>query len=1057
VVANGSRPASAQLDNPEVPEAARPTGPERHRPARPGASRPLVAVAVGVFGVLAAVALPLAPVITHDTTVTWPKAGQTPKSTLALFVPYTPAEVHVRVPCPVVETAAQRGKPTTVVGTGLPGQPTKGFAITTGGNQVVVALSGREVLRAPVIAGQCAVAADSDASGSTTRIGGRTATLPGARVKNVALIATDLSANQANGTRVSAKTGDWFENSPTVGKYALIAAQLAMVATAFVLLARADRRRRVQAIRPPRRSPGSHRIVDLALSGVLVVWMVLGPNTPDDGFADTTVRNGLRIGDIGNYYRWENASEAPFTLVQHLLEPVAAVSESPLALRVPSVLAALVTWLVLSRGILGIVLPRHGHRTDVRVLAAVGFLCWWLPFGLGIRPEPFAALTITAVLALVLRSTSRGDGAGLTLLGLAALVAGLSVAINPVGLLALAPPIVLTAQIRRVLLGPEGTHDRHALPGRIALLACLASTGLVAMFADQSLFGAGEATRLHNYYGPDVAWFQEIQRYQFLLEFGPQGDAARRIPVLCTITLLIFVALLFSRGARRLPGMRMAHVPPACLAIGLVLLWVTPSKWTHYFGALAGIGAATLTVGVVLGVVAARRWSGDRTVLRQGLVGTTLTVLAAALGFAGKNNWFLHSLYGVPWGDGPVRPLNSPFPWVFLVGALLVASLVLASARRQDDQPARRMLIRMPAVVSTVAVSSMVSILLYSFAVAPARQSASYSIGRQNLDTLTGGSCGIADDVVATPDTPGGVLKPAEGDDRSIGFQRGTGYAIQFPPPEPAGTGSSAYLWGSLGDGSVATGRLTSRWFGLPALSRSREVAVSVAGRTGDGNRLALEFGSSAGGRVHPLGERVLDDSYREPDRRPIYPTDHLTEVQPQDHPSWRTLRVDAQDIPPGADRVRVRAVDGTSDRGGWIAVTGPRIRDVIPLTTYLGGKAPVLVDWSMTWSAPCLRRGMPRVGAGLAQPPAFLLNPPDRLGFEGTAAYNRQVGGTFAAVSELGRRQEIPTRLLGSDDKPEYAEWGSLIAVTYPLRSDGYDVRTVPVSRWGWQGEGSA
>src|SRR5205807_1836103 len=122
-----------------------------------------------------------------------------------------------------------------------------------------------------------------------------------------------------------------------------------------------------------------------------------------------------------------------------------------------------------------------------------------------------------------------------------------------------------------------------------------------------------------------------------------------------------------------------------------------------------------------------------------------------------------------------------------------------------------------------------------------------------------------------------------------------------------------------------------------------------------DGNRLALQFGSAAGGQVRPLGERVLDDAYREPDHRPLYPVDHAVHVLPQDHPAWRTLRVDARDVPAGADRLRIQAVDGTADRAGWLAVTGPRVRPVIPLTRYLRGKAPVLVDWSMTWSAPCL------------------------------------------------------------------------------------------------------
>jgi arabinosyltransferase C len=359
----------------------------------------------------------------------------------------------------------------------------------------------------------------------------------------------------------------------------------------------------------------------------------------------------------------------------------------------------------------------------------------------------------------------------------------------------------------------------------------------------------------------------------------------------------------------------------------------------------------------------------------------------------------------------------------------------------------------MPAIVSSAATGVTVAILLFSFVVAPFRQAGSYSLGQQMFTSIVGGSCGIIDHVVATPDLPGGVLTSSHGGDESVGFRRNMGYAPGNQPPASAGTGSAEHLWGSLDGGQISTGSLTSGWFGLPRLPDSQELAVSVAGRSGDGNRLALEFGQSTASGVRPLGERVLDDTHTDPDERPIYPTDHVIEDEPQDHPSWRTLYVPAREVPAGADQVRVRAVDSTTDPAGWLAVTGPRIREVIPLREYMRGKAPVLVDWSMTWSAPCLR-DMPRVGGGLVEPPAFLLNPPDDLGFGGVAAYTRGIGGSFAGVPEVGTQDEIPTRLLGVEDKPEYAEWGHLVAVNYPAKGNGYDVHSVPVARWGWTGE---
>ena len=131
---------------------------------------------------------------------------------------------------------------------------------------------------------------------------------------------------------------------------------------------------------------------------ILAVWAVLGPLSPDDSFTEGIVRNALSTGDFTNYYRWENSSEAPFTLVLHLLQPLVALHSSPLVLRLPSTVAGLLTWLLLSRGVLPLVLPERARSWRVRALLAAALLVWWLPFNLGVRPEPFIALGTTCLL-----------------------------------------------------------------------------------------------------------------------------------------------------------------------------------------------------------------------------------------------------------------------------------------------------------------------------------------------------------------------------------------------------------------------------------------------------------------------------------------------------------------------------------------------------------------------------------------------------------------------------------------------------------------------------------
>lgn len=995
-------------------------------PAAPTPRRRLanaLGLVIGVLAVLAAVAVPLAPVVGDRVTVTWPMAGQPAESTLAFVVPYHPDEVHVRVPCEVVRAGQDRSEPTTLVSSRPPGQPTEGFAVTTAQDHVIALVAGREALRAP-IGEACDVAIDGGPTGATARIGDRTASVP-AGIRDIVAFTTQLSPAEVAGTEVQVVTANWFETSPTQGKLLLIALQLLLVAAGFAVLATLDRRRARAAERPIPRL--LHRlsgyVIDLGLLAVLAGWWLLGPNGPDDSFASVTAQNGLRTGDIGNYYRWENASESPFTLVQQMLMHVAEWNQNPLAMRIPSILAAVLTWLVLSRGVLGAAIPGQHHRPLVRVLAAVAFLSWWLPFGMGVRPEAFEALGLTVVLAAVLQAARTERRVWL---GVAALAAGLSIAVNPMGITAITPFLVLAPRLWRM-----------AGVGLAALLAGIASVGVVAMFADQSLFGAAKATDLHGYYGPNVSWFQEVMRWQYLLGFDLQGDVARRAAVLLTLVVaaLSLLVLLRHRSAGRADGLRMAHVPAASLLLSMGLMTLTPSKWTHYFGALAGVGAATVTAGVVLVGVAAVTASRDRVVLVAGLVGTVLAGGAAALVFSGKNNWFLHSQYGVPWGEGPVRPLNNPLVWLLVAGLLMAAS---ALVRRGDDR-VRRALIRTPALVCVTAMGVAVTIVLGSFVAAPIRQGDAYSIGAQSIAAARGGSCGIADKVVVTPDLVG--LRGGDGAEMA-GFTEDSGFAPGFTPP------ADVPLWGSLTGGQINTGTLTTGWFPLPALAPDQELAFGVAGRSGDGNRVALEFSGPGGTR-----EVVLDDTWRDSDERETYPSDHVIEDEPQDHPGWRDMHLSPAQIPAGADRVRITAVDGTTDPAGWVAVSGPRVRQVIPLTEYMQDKAPTYVDWSMTWNVPCLR-DLPEVGGGLVQPPAYMITPPNSMGFGGTAAFERGIGGAFAGVRDVGVQEEIPTRLNGYEKTPEYSEWGHLIEVQYPYPGNRFDVQRVEAPRWGWRGE---
>lgn len=1027
-------------------------------PPRPHRTvRHRLALVVGILGIAAAVLVPFMPVLAKTTTVTWPQEGRAPASTMALFVPYAPTQVHLDIPCSILRAGQQRTEPTTLVSSHLPGRPTNGFAVTTSGDHVRVLVGGQEIMYAPVPTEECSIALDADASGTTVRLGDQVRAAPHSHVEEIFAFATDLAPQDARGLSVTATTSDWFSNTPSAPKITIIAIQLGLAAGAFVLLRSADRQRRpkktARLIWLSRLRAGWWpRTVDAAVLAVLGYWIVLGPMTPDDSFATMIARQGWLTGDTSNYYRWENTSEAPFALAHHLLEPFVALSSNPMFLRVPSVLAGLLTWAVLSRGAAPALLPGVSRTWGVRALLAVSFLACWLPFGMGTRPEALTALGSTVALACAVRGATRSGG--LVLLGVGVLAAGLTTAASPAGFTSFAPFLVLAPRILRKVRD----HPRpiQSTLSTVALLGCAGAVGIVAMFADQSWFGVARATELHQFYGPNVAWFQESMRYENLLGFELQGSIARRVPVLLTLAMLMCTALLLARGAHRLPGMRWSYVAPACWAVDLALLWLTPSKWTHYFGAFAGVGAVALTSSVVLLVAVSRQWRPSHTTVVIGLISTGLCVAVAGVSFAGTNNWFLYSQFGVLWGEQPLRPLNSPLLWLLLVTALVLAPLLRRSSRR-SGLPIR-MLVRAPAVLTCTVSTALVAILLVSFGVAPLRQQDSYSLGGQNLSRLwDGANCGIMDKLVATPEIPNGALVAAEGDVQHRGFTLDSGYAPDHEPPDAPGTGTSRWLWGSLTGGQLNTGSLTSQWFTLPDVRPDQELAVSVAGRTGDGNALVLEFGRSrADAEPQPVAHHRLDDSYKDSDERATYPTERVLTQKPQDNPNWRTLHLNPRRIPTGANRVRVRATDATTDAGGWLAVTGPRIRSVVPLRQFLQARGhhtkTSYVDWSMTWLFPCVGN-LAAVGNGLVQPPRVLFNPPESMEFAGRAAYAKSVGGSFTGVDELGTRREIPTRLVGTEDTPRYEDWGHVEVVEYPIRSNGYDTDTTWQAKWGWQG----
>ncbi|MEQ3554345.1 arabinosyltransferase domain-containing protein [Pseudonocardia nematodicida] len=736
-----------------------------------------LATATLVAGLLAAVLaalVPLAPVETRETTVEWPPAGDRPVSTTAAFVPYAPESVRVLVPCRVLRDAEDRARPTTVVSSERVGEGGTGFTVLVDGGDVRVRVGGREIDRTDVGPGTaCDRLLIADAAGTTLTAGDDPPRVfPGDVVRSVAAFTTELSPAEADGLRVTARTADWFVAEATGTKWVLLGLQWLAAAVALVLLSRLAgdraerragaarlRRARLAALRSP--SGAGRTVADVLVVGTLAVWTVIGPLSTDDGFTEAIARN-TGGDDLGNVYRWSNASEAPYTLVIRMVQAMTEAGAGPLLLRVPSVLAGIAVWVLVSRVALPAVLPRRHRAAWVRGVLGLALLAWWLPLNLGVRPEPFAALATTAALCCALRAAARPGRRLGWWIGTAALASGLALAVTPSSVTVAGALVLLVPAIWRRLTRPAG----GVLPGLAGVAAALgiAAAGLTTVFTGQSLYTVARATEMHRLYGPVEPWFREFVRWEYLLGFGTeQGGLGRRVPVLLTIALLLTALPLVARGAHRwAPGLRWAPVPLVGVALGFVLLAPTPSKWTHYFGTLAGTGALAVATGCVLVLTAARLRPRDATVRGAAAVGTLAAAGLAALAYTGRNEWFLWSSWGVPRAQGPFTPLDSPRNWLLgsaLLGAVAVVAVVLAR-RRAGRAPATRtvsgrVLAALPAGVVLTALLAGVSVVVGSLAVAPARQGTGYSVGGQMAGELAGRpGCGLLDHVTTTAGEP---------------------------------------------------------------------------------------------------------------------------------------------------------------------------------------------------------------------------------------------------------------------------------------------------------------
>jgi arabinosyltransferase A len=1037
----------------------------------------LVALLAGLAGVLLCALTPLLPVNQTTATITWPQ-GTAPDGSVgditAALVSGAPEALDVSIPCTVVDSLPESGG--VVFATNPPDgidAARNGLFVRATEDSVVVAFRDSVAAVAPraeVAAGQCSAlrlwANPAEAGADFVGIPGAAGTLPPDKKPQVTGVYTDLTVGPVPGLTARIDVDTRFITSPTALKQLVMVAAVLCVAAAIAALWVADRRcceRRLPAARRPR-----HPAVDAAVLGVLLVWHVVGAISSDDGYNLTIARISGEAGYAANYYRFFGASEAPFDWYQSVLAALASVGTAGVWMRLPALAAAVGCWLILSRR----VLPRlgsgagglGGNRTAVATAGAV-FLAAWLPFNNGLRPEPLIAFGVLAGWMLVERTIATGR---LVPAAAAVLVAVFSVTLAPQGLVAVAPLLVGSRAIARII---KARRPFDGLLAPLAVLAACAATVFVVVFRDQTLATVAESARIKYVVGPTISWYQDFLRYYFLtVEENVEASLTRRFAVLVMLLCLFgMIALLLRRGhvagVARGPAWRLI----GSTVLGLLLLTFTPTKWAVQFGAFAaltaGLGALTAFTFARVGLHSRRNLALFVTAL--------LFVLAWAT--SGVNGWFGVGNYGVPWYDRQPVLLHQPVTSMILALAVLTGLLAgwlhfrldYAGHTEVADTRRNRALASTPLLVLALV---MVVLSVGSMLKGVVQRYPAYTTGKANLAALRSGlspdSCAMADDVLVEADPNAGMLAPAPGQRwgrygplgglNPVGFTP-NGISENLEPLAPVvanpgtvnsdgspnkpsfgigftgGTGGGTGPVGANGsrvflpygldpattpvmgsyDENTRAAKATSAWYALPPRSPDRPlVTVAAAG--------AIWYYDDEG-EFHYGQSLKLQWGVRRPDGG----FTELDKVQPIDIDevlAWRNLRFPLEWAPPEANVARIVADDPNLSVEQWFGYTPPRVPVLQTAAEFLGTETPVLMDIATAANFPCQRPAAQRLG--VAELPRYRIQPSLKQAVVSSNMWqSARAGGPFLFIQALLTTATVPTYL--RDDW--YRDWGAI------------------------------
>ncbi|WP_156298491.1 arabinosyltransferase domain-containing protein [Mycobacterium paragordonae] len=1036
----------------------------------------LVAVVAGLLGAALALATPLLPVKQTTAQLNWPQNG-TFSSVEAPLISYVATDLNISVPCQAaagLDGPQNAGK--TVLLSTVPKQAPKavdrGLLLERVNGDLVLIVRNVPVVTAPmsqVLGPDCqrvtfTAHADRVIGEFVGLKQGPTTEHPGAPLRGeksgydfrpqIVGVFTDLAGPSPPGLSLSATVDTRYSSSPTTLKMAAMILGLLLTAASLValhVLDTADGTRHRRFLPSRWWSVGA---LDALVIAVLVWWHFVGANTSDDGYILTMARVSEHAGYMANYYRWFGTPEAPFGWYYDLLAMWAHVTTASVWMRLPTLVMALTCWWVISRE----VIPRLGHsvkKSRAAAWTAAGmFLAVWLPLNNGLRPEPIIALGILLTWCSVERAVATSR---LLPVAAACILGALTLFSGPTGIASIGALLVAIGPLRTIL------HRRSKQFGLLPLVSpILAATTVttILIFRDQTFAGEAQATFLKQAVGPSLKWFDEHIRYERLFMPSPDGSVARRFAVLALIlALAIAVAISLRKG--RIPG---TAAGPSRRIIGITIIsflamMFTPTKWTHHFGVFAGLAGSLGALAAVAVTGAAMRSRRNRTVF------AAVVLFVMAMSFASVNGWWYVSNFGVPWSNSFPKwrwSLTTALLELTVI-VLLIAAWFHFVATNDDGPPRTRFGARVSRFTqSPLAIATWLLVLMEVVSLTQAMifQYPAWSVGRSNLQALTGKTCGLADDVLVELDPQAGILPPVSA---PVGDALGAGLSEAFTPngipadvsADPvmerpgdrnfanddgvitgteAGTeggttaapginGSRARLpfnldpartpvLGSWRAGIQVPAMLRSGWYRLPAKDDRHKtplLVVTAAGRF-DAREIQVQWATddeaAAGKHSGSMGFADVGAA-----------------------PAWRNLRAPLSAIPDSATQIRLVADDDDLAPQHWIGLTPPRVPQLRTLQDVVGSKDPVFLDWLVGLAFPCQRPFGHQ--NGVDETPKWRILP-DRFGAEANSPVMDNLGGGPLGITEL-LTQSVTVASYLKDDW--FRDWGALQRLTpfYP------------------------